>query len=369
MSGHQGGDSSDNASPTQQPAGKSQASHPEITDIRSINLVSETVRDSVIEGLLKPTDEKTLPSILLWDFEGQELFMDVVNSPSYYPYATESRLLNHSLREIVSVINSSAPDLLIEFGSPSIRKTIPLLFFLDSQLKRPLTYAALDVDPVELEASIVLVRKLLKLRNIKFRGLIGTYDDGVRWLARDDMKGLRTAFLWLGSSISNFDKREGGELLGSFLGATGPENFCGMLIAVDGCQDIERLSDAYDVPGGYTKRWILHSLDAACQLLTEDCPNASEVETLFDKENWYMDVLCNGKEDFRYQTYVVPSVPLDVTLRAKMIHLDAHERVKVITSGKWTAYEVREICEDQTLRISRMWKDDEVGYGELAVYP
>ncbi|KAK4448325.1 histidine-specific methyltransferase, partial [Podospora aff. communis PSN243] len=317
----------------------------------------------IINGLSRPIHEKSLPPLLLWDKKGQKLFMDVVNSPSYYPYSTETKLLSQHTREIVSTIASSAPDILIEFGSPSQHKTIHFLFFLDSQLTKPMTYYALDVDPDELERSLLQVRKSLKLRNITVRGLLGTYDDGMRWLARDEMKGLRTAFLWLGSSICNFDKREAGELLGSFLRATGSKNFCGILMAVDGCQDVERLSGAYDVPEGHTKRWILHSLDAARELLVKDCPNASEIGRFFDKETWSLDVRCDGAGDFRYQTYVSPSVALDVVLRGQTIHLDAHERIRIITSGKWAADEVLEICEGQGLRISKMWQSDGPDYG------
>ncbi|KAK0643714.1 hypothetical protein B0T16DRAFT_188134 [Cercophora newfieldiana] len=342
----------------------------DITDIRRPALSnSKALENDIINGLLQPQHKKTLPSLLLWDEEGQRLFNKIIFNPRYYPYRAETNLLAHFTVNIARTIVSSAPDIIIEFGSPSTRKTIPLLFALDRLLTTSITYYTLDVDPVQLEKSLLDLHKLTELRNIKVRGLVGTYDDGAHWLAQHSPQPPRTAILWFGSTICNFDKEEGGELLGSFLKASDADNFCGALIAVDGCQDGERVNTAYNLPDGDTSNRILHAVDAASQLLSKDCANASEVENFFNRESWCFQGGCSREEGLQYDTCVAPLRDVSVTLRRQRIYVEVGERVRVITSRKWTVDEIVEVSKRQGLVISETWKDKGINYGLYWLQP
>jgi uncharacterized SAM-dependent methyltransferase len=76
-------------------------------------------------------------------------------------------------------------------------------------------------------------------------GLWGTYDDGLEWLRRPENAGKPKAILSMGSSIGNFTPDEAVEFIAQFASELGPDDL--MLVALDGCQDPEKVYHAYNV--------------------------------------------------------------------------------------------------------------------------
>jgi hypothetical protein len=83
----------------------------EIYDIRQ-DTKSTSLKQEIIQGL--SADPPSLPSLLLWDDRGQELFDSFSQTPSYHPFHSELEIINKRAADIArSVPDKSA---LIELG-------------------------------------------------------------------------------------------------------------------------------------------------------------------------------------------------------------------------------------------------------------
>jgi uncharacterized SAM-dependent methyltransferase len=87
--------------------------HIQLHDIRQ-----QTGRLNLIPDILSGLgceNNKELPSLLLWDSRGLDLFGAILDSNSYYPATREPELLQASVRKIASTISSG--DRVIELGA------------------------------------------------------------------------------------------------------------------------------------------------------------------------------------------------------------------------------------------------------------
>ncbi|KAK0636760.1 histidine-specific methyltransferase [Bombardia bombarda] len=337
-----------------------------IIDIRcSQASLLDSLDTQILEGLRQPHGSKSMPPLLLWDEKGQTLYDDILATQYYYPYRVENELLQQRIDDITATVASSRTDLVVELGAGNMSKTASFLASLDKYLDAPVMYYALDVDRSQLESSLSTLKERTNLHHIELRGLLGTYDDGAKWLAGPETTNLRKTMVWLGNSIANFDQCEASDLMGSFAKApdTGvPQNLAGFLLAVDGCQDGTRIGLAYDVPSGESRRWVMYALEAAKRQLAGD-GDTEEAERLFDVDNWGFEGRWEP-ELRRYQNYLVPIKRLEGTIRGQVISLEKGERVQVLGSGKWTKSDVSGISSKQGLDVRKWWSSTEVDYGK-----
>lgn len=68
---------------------------------------------SMVTGL--QSESKELPSLLLWNDRGQQLFDVILDSQDYYPASRETELLHNCVQRIV--YSTSSGDRLIELGA------------------------------------------------------------------------------------------------------------------------------------------------------------------------------------------------------------------------------------------------------------
>lgn len=328
----------------------------DIIDIRRNGSSPFDLRAKTVEGLCQPFGSKFLPSLLLWDSKGQSFYGDILNSKYYYPYYVENKLLKQTVHQIANKIALSGTQVTVELGAGNMHKTALLLSVLDN-FNIPLTYYALDVDPIELKASLNRLRARTELRNIQVRGLLGTYEDGSHWLGTaPETRHTRKALVWLGNSIANFTRDEASKVLGSFINNQTDENFSGVVLGVDGCRDEAMIECAYDTPGGQSRRWVKYALEAARQCLG---PEAVE---LLDDDNWRFEGRWNPRTS-RFESTLSAAKPMACTLEGNDITIKRGERVYVVESGKWTKADVAGIFAQQELVISDWWNYPEVDYG------
>ncbi|KAK4184065.1 histidine-specific methyltransferase [Podospora australis] len=337
----------------------------EILDIRSSNVsLLHNLDSKVLEGLTQPHGDKILPTLLLWDEKGQLMYGDILATQHYYPYQAEEELFQQQVDDIAHTVASSGPDMVIELGAGDMTKTARLLSALDNALTYPLVYYALDVDQALLERSFAMLKKRITLRHITLRGLLGTYEDSARWLSSPDVAAYRKTMVFLGSSICNDDQDEAIKFLSSYTRSpeTGvAQNVAGFLLAVDGCQDAAQIEAAYDVPGGASRRWVKHALEAARDLLGGGADDAADVNHIFDDDNWRFEGGWQPERQ-RYQNYLVPVRSLTGTIRGQRVSLAEGERVASISSGKWAQETVNKICSKSGLKIQTSWKNSDVDY-------
>lgn len=85
-----------------------------VRDIRRQQCDVTDLRAELVAGLSSETD-RNIPSLLLWDEEGQKLFADITASHDYYTYRAELALLNQWNEDIFASVKSGT--VIIELGA------------------------------------------------------------------------------------------------------------------------------------------------------------------------------------------------------------------------------------------------------------
>ncbi|KAI3317692.1 histidine-specific methyltransferase [Xylariaceae sp. AK1471] len=324
---------------------------PQIFDIRQ-SCNSLDLKEDIITGL--QSKPPTLPSLLLWNDRGQMLFDQFSQTPSYYPFHSEIEVLNQYGSHIGGCIPTDG--VLLELGCGAIRKTKSILSGFRVQQK-PVHYFALDVSREGLQASLVELRKLFKdCPFIRVTGLLGTYDDCVSWLA--DLKDSRgngsITILWLGNSIANMDSQE---QAGAFLERFGTacqhaRLACRFVVSTDICQKDDKVLEAYDVERPEYRDFLLNAAKAANMALGFDA---------FSIEDWHPDSWLD-KYERSFHFYLKARRNLLIPLGPKTtdqgtVNVHQGQRVRLVTSGKWSEESMTDICGLAGFSIRQRWKD------------
>lgn len=185
-------------------------------------------------------------------------------------------------------------------------------------------------------------------KHVRCYGLHGTYEDGLKWLQADDIKGRPKTLLWLGSSIGNFPYSDAVGFLNAINAALRPGD--NLVVGIDACTDAEKVFHAYNDKDGTTHKFILNGLSHASRLLQDSS---------ISPEGW--EVI--GKYNIgigRHEAYLSPKrdfVIDDVTVHAK-------EHVKIEESNKYTATETKRLWESAGFNELCKWSNRTNDYGE-----
>lgn len=217
------------------------------------------ILEKVSQGLSK--EPKQLPTLLLYDDRGLQLFDEITYLSEYYPTLAEIQLLQQHSDKIASSIKDDS--IVIELGSGSLRKTKLLLDSINQQ-RRNITYCALDLMEKELIKSL---QSLDDYENITLQGLWGTYDDGFEYIKLLPATKPKV-ILFLGSSISGFTRSEAKEFVSKIQTNLSPGNR--LILGVHHRTTPDRIALAYNDPKGVTRDFILNGLNHANNLLGKD---------------------------------------------------------------------------------------------------
>ena len=201
----------------------------------------------VFEGLSE--DRKQLPSVLLYDARGSQLFEEICAQPEYYLSRAETRLLGAHGAAIAECIGPRAA--IVEYGAGSARKT-QLLF---ESLADPHSYLPIDVDAAQLESACRAMRR--RFPTLAVRAMVQDFRQFVP-LPPIVGRATRRVAYFAGSTIGNFRPLEAVALLNSIRESMGPQG--GLLIGVDLVKDRAVLERAYDDAAGVTAEFNLNVL-------------------------------------------------------------------------------------------------------------
>jgi dimethylhistidine N-methyltransferase len=182
----------------------------------------------------------------LYDQRGSELFEAISELPEYYLTRTENAILEASARQIIEAAPAKC---IVELGAGYSKKTVHLL---TEQLSHrgPSVFAPIDVSISGLLASREAVRR--DFPHLQFQGLHARYEDG--FSAVD--KQLPTLFVFLGSSIGNFNLTEFPRFFRALTSAMGANDF--LLLGADRLKPVHILESAYNDSRGITAEFILN---------------------------------------------------------------------------------------------------------------
>ena len=198
----------------------------------------------------------------LYDQRGSELFEAICELPEYYLTRTENAILEASASQI---IEAAPVKCIVELGAGYSKKTVHLL---TEQVSRrgPSIFAPIDVSISGLLASREAVQR--DFPDLQFQGLHAHYEDG--FTAVD--KNLPTLFVFLGSSIGNFNNTEFARFFRALTSAMGPNDY--LLLGADRLKPVDILERAYNDSRGVTAEFILNVFRNTNRLLREQFRSA-----------------------------------------------------------------------------------------------
>jgi uncharacterized SAM-dependent methyltransferase len=185
---------------------------------------------------------------------------------------------------------------------------------------------------------------------VKVRGLLGTYDDCVAWLASDPKMIIQSSvtFLWMGNSIANLQPHDASLLLSRFSHICAKQSIgCQFIVAADACTHKTTIMAAYDTAKRPLHDFLLNGLQHANTVLGQD---------VFQASDWTCAVEMNDRENV-LNTYYTPRRDLQLDIDGLAVDFRKGDRVLAITSGKWTEKDVNAVGVNAGLRIADIWRD------------
>jgi EasF-like predicted methyltransferase len=262
------------------------------TKVEIIDIRSSTQEVSLLEKLEESLSATppSFPSLLLWDEKGLQHFEAVTYSPEYYLTDCEIELLKKHSKEIAQEIAPGS--IVLELGSGCLRKIKILLDALEAQ-RKTVFYYALDLNRPELERTLTDISPS-SFRYVKCYGLLGTYDDGLRWLQKRPIATRPKCILSLGSTIGSSSVLLAAQFLRGFVEAVKSSAEKTMfVVGVDGCQDGDKVWHAYNDSEGRNSRFISNILHHANKTLGYEA---------FDPKDWKVEgdwnVHCGSHDQF-----------------------------------------------------------------------
>ncbi|ESZ95365.1 DUF323 domain protein [Sclerotinia borealis F-4128] len=328
------------------------------------------LKDEILASLKPQSGLKSLPTLLLYDERGLQIYEEITYLPEYYLTNAEIDVLERSAESIAANIPSNS--MVVELGSGNLRKVSILLRALDAAGKS-VDYYALDLSLRELERTL---EQVPEFKYVKCHGLHGTYDDGLAWLKLPENSSRPKCILSMGSSIGlsfelnlpiinlpfagNFQRHDASIFLKSFTEILSPSDM--FLIAIDATGDPEKIYHAYNglsIPSQIfcsmltltirrershsQQRFVLNGLVQANEILEEN---------VFDITDWsVIGEYVYDSQGGRHQAFYTPS--RDITVKDVLIK--AGERVKIEVSLKYSTQETAKLLKDAGMRESQRW--------------
>ncbi len=214
-------------------------------------LSSETPDEDVVRSIARTLldQPRHIEPRFLYDERGSRLFEKISALPEYYLTRTEDAILE---KEAKQVIARAEVECLVELGAGFSKKTVHLLSEQVRQRARG-TFVPIDVSLTALIESRDSVKE--QFSQLGFHGLCAPYEEGISSIE----KSLPTLFVFLGSSVGNFDRSDFVRFFRLLSGCMGSNDL--FLLGVDREKRVETLERAYNDSEGTTAKFILNAFE------------------------------------------------------------------------------------------------------------
>jgi len=277
---------------------------------------------------------KRLPSKLLYDKKGSELFEKICMVDEYYPWRTEVRILNEFSAEMSELIGRNA--LIIEPGSGAGIKIRTLLKKLD----QPLAYVPIEIS------SEILKRMTLELKE-QFKDLQVLSVEADFWsdsLEINQFNNVKKVIFFPGSTIGNFDPNEALKLLKKFKDMVGEAG--GILIGFDLKKDVSIIEKAYNDTEGITAQFNLNILKRINHQM-----NAN-----FNLYNFTHHAFYNRGSD-RVEMHLVSNIFQQVRVHESIFIFQKGESIHTENSHKYDISDFNLLANNARLEVTKTWTD------------
>jgi dimethylhistidine N-methyltransferase len=299
----------------------------------------------ILLGLTR--DKKALPSKLLYDAAGSELFQRITELPEYYLTRTEKKLLGEHAADIVAAMPFEAGRgrALVEFGASDERKAISLLDVVGSHFS---VYVAIDISPSVLGP--IRTRMQVSHPTIKVETIVA---DFMQPLAMPGTVGEIQAVGFLpGSTIGQFAPDTVVRFLENvrraFIGSGQPA----FVIGTDQCRDPRRVLPAYNDPTGISKAFNLNMLSHINRLTDGD----------LDQRSFGHKALWNPSEE-RVEIYLESRFDQSAQIGGRSIRFVVGEPIQTGVSYKYGKERFLAIAAAAGWSSAGFWQDSEKLFG------
>jgi dimethylhistidine N-methyltransferase len=293
------------------------------------------------------SEKKTLPSKLLYDATGSELFQRITELPEYYLTRTEKKLLEARAADIVASVPFEAGRgrALVEFGASDESKAVSLLDAAQSHFS---AYLAIDISPSVLGP--IRTRMQVSHPHIKVETLLA---DFLQPLA---MPGIfsemhRVGFL-PGSTIGQFPPAAVVQFLKNVRRALTGAIRPAFVIGTDQCRDVGRVLSAYDDSAGISRAFNLNILSHVNRLAGCD----------LDPNRFVRRVLWNSREE-RVEMYLESRCAQSVPIAGRVIRFAEGETIQIGMSYKYGTERFLSIAAAAGWNSAGLWQDSETLFG------
>jgi L-histidine Nalpha-methyltransferase len=282
---------------------------------------------------------RTLPWQYFYDEAGSKLFEAICDLPEYYLTRTEDAILREHARDMVG--GWPRDPAMIELGSGSASKTRRLISAALGRYGR-LHYVPIDVSPTALvESAQALVRHFPALR---VTGYVANYREAMPAV----IEAVAAPRLWvfLGSSLGNYEADEAADLLGQLASSMGPDDR--LLLGTDLVKDAATLEAAYDDARGVTARFNLNLLERINRELGADFdPGRFSHRAVYRPEPGRVEMHLVSREE---QVVRIPGAAMTVRFaEGESIHTE--------NSHKYTPERLRDLARRSGFVEEAAWTD------------
>jgi dimethylhistidine N-methyltransferase len=281
------------------------------------------------------TDPRSIPSKLLYDARGSQLFEQVCKTEEYYVTRVELEIMREHAAEMAEHCGPRCA--LIEYGSGSGIKTRILL----EALSGPAAYVPIDISRHALEDSVDSLSQ--QFPELTIHPICGDY---TLELDLPDLDAQRSVVYFPGSTIGNFEPDDARAFLGRAAAACGPGG--AMLIGVDLHKSSHLLEQAYDDGAGVTAEFelnVLHRLNR-------------EFDADFDVAGFEYEALYN-EDERRVEMYVTSQRDQKVEIADLSLELQNGERIRTEHAYKYSLEDFAALAQQASFEVEKLWLDQD----------
>jgi dimethylhistidine N-methyltransferase len=289
---------------------------------------------AVIKGL--SNERKKLPSWLIFDDRGSEIFEEIVGLKDYHPAVCEFEILRTHKQKIADIISDEALQI-IDLGSGDARKTRVLLDHLVKS-KLQIHYIPIDISAGAVKNLVDSLESEFGNTTLMVTGIASEYFQGLEAVPREQFK--RNFVFFLGSTIGNQDYLSAGKFLRKLWEGLNDEDY--VMIGFDLMKNPKLLYRAYNDPEGVFQKFNLHLLDRINREL-----GANFVKSNYVQEGHY------NEQSHAVESHVYSTQEQTVQIPAlgKEFHFKAWEGMQTEHSYKYTMQEIEALAHDNGFEI------------------
>ena len=300
------------------------------------NSRDQAFTQAVFKGLSK--ERKRLPSWLIFDDRGSELFEEILELENYHPAVCEFEIFHTHKQTIADIISDESLQV-IDLGSGDARKTKVLLNHLvkNNQL---IHFIPIDISAGAIKNLVASLESEFSNTSLTVTGIASEYFQGLEAVPRERFK--RNLVFFLGSTIGNQDYPAAGQFLRGLWDSLNDGDY--VMIGFDLMKNPKLLYRAYNDPEGVFEKFNLHLLDRINQ----------ELGANFDKSNFVQEGHYNEQSHaVESHVYSIKDQTVQIPALDKEFHFKAWEGMQTEHSYKYTMQEIEALAQENGFEIVR----------------